>query len=153
MATSGCLVVASGCLVVASGCLVGDSGCLVVDSGCLVVNLTRNNQNEYQSSKNALFLEQKAPARKPAHRRPNLGPKSTSHVPGFFRRVISAKGPGPCQAGRKAIRKPSTRFGNQGPRFGNHDSETRDPDRFGNQETTIRKPNWKLMVFVMVMVG
>ena len=55
--------------------------------------------------------------------------------------------------GRKAIRKPSTRFGNQGPRFGNHDSETRDPDRFGNQETTIRKPNWKLRVFVMVMVG
>ena len=57
------------------------------------------------------------------------------------------------QHGRKATRKPSTRFGNQGPRFGNHDSETRDPDRFGNQETTIRKPNWKLMVFVMVMVG
>ena len=33
----------------------------------------------------------KAPARKPAHRRPNLGPKSTSHVPGFFRRVIKQK--------------------------------------------------------------
>ena len=40
-----------------------------------------------------------------------------------------------------------------GCRFGNHDSETRDPDRFGNQETTIRKPNWKLMVFVMVIVA